>query len=117
MRMGDAELKIMDALWRLGEVPAKRLADLLAEQVGWNKNTTYTLIRRLIEKGAVARSEPGFLCRALLMREQVRREQAAEMVDKLFDGSASLLLASLVDGQALPQGEIDALRALIDGMK
>ena len=53
----------MEVLWEEGEIPAKRVVEVLSERVGWNKNTTYTVIKKCIEKGAVQRSEPGFRCR------------------------------------------------------
>ena len=60
-----SELKVMSVLWRDGDVPAKHIAKLLTEELGWNVNTTYTLIKRCIKKGAIERSDPGFMCHAL----------------------------------------------------
>ena len=60
-KLFDAELKVMGVLWREGEATAKHIAAVLGEEVGWNVNTTYTLIKRCINKGAVERREPGFL--------------------------------------------------------
>ena len=56
-----SELKVMSVLWRDGDVPAKHIAKLLTEELGWNVNTTYTLIKRCIKKGAIERSDPGFM--------------------------------------------------------
>lgn len=116
-RISDAELKVMDALWRDNPAPARDVADALRRARGWNKNTTYTLIKRLIEKGLVAREEPGFLCRATVSREAVQRKESGEFVDRLFGGSASRLFAALVDGGKLEKAEVDALRRMIDGME
>lgn len=116
-RLGDSELRVMDVLWKQGDTPAKRVAERLQADIGWNKNTSYTLIRRLIDKDAVERREPGFVCHALLSREQVQQKQSGEIVDKLFDGSASKLFAALVESGKLPEKEIDELRKLIDRMK
>ena len=55
-KLFDSELKVMDVLWREGDTPAKEIAKTLSQEVGWNVNTTYTLIKRCIKKGAVARS-------------------------------------------------------------
>ena len=46
IKLFDSELKVMDVLWKDGDVPAKYVADTLNREVGWNKNTTYTLIKR-----------------------------------------------------------------------
>ncbi len=48
----------MDVLWREGDTTAKHISDVLHAEVGWNMNTTYTLIKRCIKKGAIERSEP-----------------------------------------------------------
>ena len=50
VKLFDSELKVMDVLWREGDVTAKHISDVLKEQVGWNMNTTYTLIKRCIKK-------------------------------------------------------------------
>lgn len=51
VKLFDSELKVMDILWKEGNVPAKHVADVLTKELGWNKNTTYTLIKRCIKKG------------------------------------------------------------------
>ena len=50
-KLFDSELKVMGVLWREGDTTAKHIADVLIEQVGWNRNTTYTLIKRCMKKG------------------------------------------------------------------
>ena len=72
IKLFDSELKVMDILWKEGIVPAKYVADRLTQELGWNKNTTYTLIKRCINKGAIERTEPGFMCHALIAKEQVQ---------------------------------------------
>ncbi len=118
MKLFDSEWKVMDALWRRGkDTPARELAHDLEETAGWNKNTSYTVIKKCVDKGAIERGEPNFLCRALVSREDARREEAAELVAKLFDGSASLLFASLLGGEKMPPEEIQKLKDLVDGLK
>ena len=79
-KLFDSELKVMGVLWREGETTAKCIAQTLTEEVGWNRNTTYTLIKRCIQKGAIERLEPNFRCRALVSQETVQRAETAEMV-------------------------------------
>ena len=59
IKLFDSELKVMDVLWKEGDTPAREIARVLTDELGWNVNTTYTLIKRCIKKGAIARSEPG----------------------------------------------------------
>ena len=114
IKLFDSEWKVMDVLWRRGtDTPAREVARELEGLVGWNKNTTYTVLKKCVEKGAVERREPNFLCRALVPREEVQRQAAEELVDKVFDGSASLLFASLLSGKSLSPEEVQRLRALV----
>lgn len=116
MRLFDSELKIMDILWTQGTMTAKELAEALAASVGWNKNTTYTVLKKLVEKGAVKREDPGFHCEPLIAKEDIRRDAVAELVDKLYDGSMQLLFASLLSGEKLTEKDRKELRNLIDKM-
>lgn len=69
MKLFDSELKVMDVIWKEGDTAAKQIAAVLRGQIGWNVNTTYTLIKRCIAKGAIERREPGlYLPRAYLAR-------------------------------------------------
>ena len=114
MKLFDSELKVMDVLWRNGDTTAKEISNILAASVGWNMNTTYTVIKKCVAKGAIRRSEPNFLCHALISKDEVRAEEAGELMTKLFDGSPDLLFASLLGGKALSKEQIDRLRAWID---
>ena len=55
-KLFDSELKVMGVLWREGDCTAKHISDVLKQEVGWNMNTTYTLIKRCIGKGAIQRT-------------------------------------------------------------
>ena len=114
MKLFDSELKVMDVLWSRGDTTAKEISNILAESTGWNMNTTYTVIKKCVAKGAIRRSEPNFLCHALISKEEVRAAEAGELVEKLFDGSPELLFASLLGGKALSKEQIARLRDWID---
>ncbi|WP_068785111.1 BlaI/MecI/CopY family transcriptional regulator [Paenibacillus phocaensis] len=117
IKLFDSELKVMDILWKEGELTAKRLSEILAEQVGWNKNTTYTVIKKCMAKGAIERLEPNFLCRAAITKEQVQEQETSELINKVFDGSAHLLFASLINSQKLSKAEIENLKRLVDKLQ
>ncbi|MDR2771725.1 MAG: BlaI/MecI/CopY family transcriptional regulator, partial [Clostridiales Family XIII bacterium] len=53
VKLFDSELKVMDVLWQEGDLTAKGIAKILAGRIGWNKNTTYTVIKKCIDKGAI----------------------------------------------------------------
>ena len=70
VKLFDSELKVMNVLWNEGDCTAKHISNVLKDEIGWNMNTTYTLIKRCIKKGAIERSEPNFMCHALIPRER-----------------------------------------------
>lgn len=113
IKLGDAELKVMNVLWNEGNCTAKHISDILSERFGWNMNTTYTLIKRCIKKGAIERSEPNFMCQALVSREAVQEAETNELLDKLFDGSADKLFAALVGRKNLSTEQIKKLKKIV----
>lgn len=112
-KLFDSELKVMDVLWRNGDCTAKYISDVLKEEVGWNMNTTYTLIKRCIKKGAIERSEPNFMCHALIAKETVQEAETNELIDKIYDGSADKLFAALLGRRRLSKEQIDRLREIV----
>ncbi len=109
----DSELKVMELLWQEGELAAKDIAAALRDSTGWSKTTTYTVIKKCIDKGAVIRTDPGFRCRAALTRAAVQESETAEFIDKFYDGAADQLVACLLSRKALSSEEIDRLRKLV----
>ena len=113
VKLFDSELKVMDILGKEGDVPAKHVAEVLTGDLGWNKNTTYTLIKRCIKKGAVRRSEPNFMCHALIPKEEVQEAETNELINKIYDGSADKLFAALLNRKKLSAEEIERLKQLV----
>ncbi len=114
LKLYDSELNIMEYLWRVGEASAKEIAAEMAQLVGWSKTTTYTVLKKCVDKGAVMRQEPGFRCTPLVTREQVQEYETRELINKMYHGSADLLVASLLGQQNLSEQEIDKLKQLVD---
>lgn len=117
VKLFDSELKVMDVLWKEGDVPAKHVADVLTKELGWNKNTTYTLIKRCIKKGAVERSEPHFMCHALIPKEKVQEAETNELINKIYDGSVDKLFAALLSRKKLSAEEIEKLKKIVADLK
>lgn len=113
IKLFDSELKVMDVLWRNGDTPAKLIAKALNDEVGWNVNTTYTLIKRCISKGAIERSEPNFMCHALIPKEAVQEAETDELIGKLYDGSADKLFAALLGRKKLTAEQLERLRDIV----
>lgn len=117
IKLYDSELKIMDVLWKNGDTTAKQMAEILKKQVGWSKTTTYTLIKRCIDKGAIERIEPNFLCHPLVTIEQARELETTELINKMYDGAADQLVASILDRKNLSPEEIEKLRQLVNRLR
>lgn len=117
IKLGDSELKVMDVLWKEGDVTAKHVSEVMTERYGWNINTTYTLLKRCIKKGAVERREPSFVCHALVPREQVQRQQVDELLSRVFDNSVDKLFASLLGRENLSREEISRLKQMVNEME
>ena len=108
-KLFDSELKVMGVLWREGDCTAKHISDILKQEVGWNMNTTYTLIKRCIGKGAIQ----NFLCHALIQKEEVQQLQTDELIDRIYDGSTDKLFAALLGRKKLNAQQIEQLRSIV----
>lgn len=113
IKLFDSELKVMGVLWREGDCTAKHISDVLAQETGWKMNTTYTLIKRCIKKGAIARSEPKFMCHALIRKEAVQQAETDALIDKIYDGSADKLFAALLGRKKLSAQQIEDLKKIV----
>ena len=113
VKLFDSELKVMGVLWREGDATAKHISDVLKEEIGWNMNTTYTLIKRCIKKGAIERTEPNFICHALIPKEEVQEAETNELINKIYDGSADKLFAALLSRKKLSAEQIEKLKQIV----
>ncbi len=113
IKLFDSELKVMGVLWREGDTTAKQISDILKAEIGWNMNTTYTVIKKCIAKGAIERREPRFLCHALISREAAQEAETDELIGKLFDGSADKLFSALLGRKKLTDEQLTELRQIV----
>lgn len=117
VKLFDSELKVMSVLWQEGDLTAKRISDILKEETGWNMNTTYTLIKRCIKKEAIERSEPNFMCHALIPKEAVQEAETNELINKIYDGSADKLFSALLGRKKLSAEQIEKLRLIVGNLE
>lgn len=113
IKLFDSELKVMDVLWREGDTTAKHISDILNADIGWNMNTTYTVVKKCIAKGAIERTEPNFMCHALISKEEVQAAETDELIGKLYDGSVDKLFAALLERKELTAEQIEKLRQVV----
>lgn len=117
IKLFDSELKVMEVLWREGDCTAKHMSDVLKEETGWNINTTYTLIKRCIKKGAIERSEPNFTCHALIPKEDVQEAETNELINKIYDGSVDKLFSALLGRKKLTAEQIEKLKQIVGDLE
>lgn len=117
MKLFDSELKVMEVLWKQEPRSAKEIVEILSARIGWNKNTTYTVIKKCIEKGAIEREEPGFLCRALVTRDEVAQSETEQLIDKMFGGSSELFFSSFLKNQGISEDDAARLAKMIKDAK
>lgn len=113
LRLHEGELNIMELLWSNKVLAAKDISKIIKEYIGWEKNTTYTVIKRLIEKGAIKREDPGFLCRAAVSKRTVQNIETKVLLNKLYNGSLSNFLTEYVKAQDLTRAEIMELERIV----
>lgn len=75
------------------------------------------MIKKCIDKGAIERREPNFICHAMITKQQAQKEEADSLVDKVFGGSAELLFASILSDRSLSKDELVRLRALVEAQE
>ena len=110
IRISDAELVLMEHIWEKEGIRAAQLVQLEKAQMGWSRNTTYTLLTRMVEKEIIRREDPGFCCTALVSKEQVRAGQTHTLIDKLYEGSRQMFLASLLKSENISAAELEEIR-------
>lgn len=113
IRLHEGELNVMELLWSNKVLAAKDISKIIKEYIGWEKNTTYTVIKRLIDKGAIKREDPGFLCRAAISKRAVQNIETKVLLDKFYNGSLSTFFTEYLRNQELTKAEIMELERII----
>ena len=108
----DSELRFCEILWSHEPIKSSELVRLCAEELGWKKSTTYTVIKRLTERGVVHTENA--VVTALVQREDVQRAESRAFVQRNFSGSLPGFLNAFVGGKGLTAAEADELRRMID---
>ena len=115
MKIFESEYRFMEILWEKEPIRSGELVKLAGERLGWKPTTTYTVIKRLAERGAVVNENS--VVRSLIGRDEARREEIGELVEKKFDGSVPAFVAAFTRSVSLSDDEIDELQRMIDEMR
>ena len=108
----ESEYRFCLILWENEPIKSSKLVELCKEQLGWKPTTTYTVIKRLSERGVLKNENT--LVTSLVTKEQVQASEIEEMVEKTFEGSLPAFVAAFTKHQKLTNEEIDAVQRMID---
>ncbi len=118
-RISDAEQVVMEVLWARAPLAAHDVAEKLSDSQSWTLATVKTLLSRLVSKGALATISEGrkFLYRPLLEREDWAAGESKRLVDRLFGGKLSPLIAQFAESEDLSADDISEIEALLKALK
>ena len=108
----ESEYRFCLILWRNEPINSTKLAKLCKEELGWSRTTTYTVIKRLSDRGVVKNEKATVT--ALVSKEEVQLSQMEEMMEKTFEGSLPAFLAAFARRQALSKEEEEEIRRIIE---
>ena len=108
----ESEYRFCLILWENEPVKSRKLVELCKEQLGWKPTTTYTVIKRLSERGVLKNENT--VVTALVSKDQVQAAELNEMVEKTFEGSLPAFIAAFTKHQKISDAEIDAVQRMID---
>lgn len=115
LKLYDAEFKFMNIVWEFEPINSKKLSIICGERLGWKRPTTYTVIRKLSERGFVKNENATVT--TIVKREQVQQYEASNLLNKAFDGSIPSFIAAFLKGKSLTEQEAHSLEKLIEEAK
>ena len=108
----ESEYRFCLILWENEPVKSSKLVELCKEQLGWKPTTTYTVIKRLSERGVLKNENT--VVTSLISKDEVQAAELNEMVEKTFEGSLPAFIAAFTKHQKISDKEIDAVQQMID---
>ena len=108
----ESEYRFCLILWEHEPINSTRLVELCKEHLGWSKATTYTVIRRLSERGVLKNENT--IVSSLISKEEAQKSRLDEMVEETFEGSMPAFIAAFSKSKRLSKDEVEQLRQLID---
>ena len=108
----ESEYRFCLILWREEPINSTKLARICKEELGWSRTTTYTVIKRLSDRGVVKNENATVT--ALVSKEAVQVAQMDELMEKTFEGSVPAFLAAFARRQSLTEAEVEEIRRIIE---
>lgn len=108
----ESEYRFCLILWEHEPIKSSELVNLCKEQLGWKPTTTYTVIKRLSERGVLKNENT--IVSSLVSKDEVQASEINEMVEKTFEGSLPAFIAAFTKHQKISENEIDEVQRMID---
>ena len=108
----ESEYRFCLILWEHEPIKSRELVELCREQLGWKNSTTYTVIKRLAQRGVLKNENT--VVTSLVSKDQVQAAEINELVEKKFDGSLPAFVAAFTRHKKMTQREIDQVQEMID---
>ena len=112
LRLAEGEYRFACIVWDNEPLPSGKLVELCQQQLGWKKSTTYTVLKKLVDRG-VLRNENAVVT-AAVPKDAVLREESRAVVERTFEGSLPSFLNHFMGGRTISNAEADELKAIID---
>lgn len=114
IKIFDAEMHLMNKIWDEGTIKAIDLANWATDNLGWKKCSTYSMLKKLLEKQALKREEPGFVLTPLVTREEIAVDETNLLIEKMFKGNKKLFLLTFMSNNNLDAEDMAELEKLIN---
>lgn len=114
-RLGAVEARFADIIWERAPLRSSELVALAAQELGWKKSTTYTVLKKLCQRG-LFRNDGGTVT-ALVSRQAYYAQQGEKLVDEAFQGSLPAFIAAFTARKGLTAAEAEQIQALIDAYR
>ncbi len=111
-RLGEIEMKFAEIIWSNEPITSGELAKLSLEELSWKRTTTYTVLKRLCDKG-IFQNEKGVVT-SVVSKQNFQAKQSGEFVEEAFDGSLPDFVAAFVSQRKLSKKEIEELKKIIE---
>ncbi len=108
----ESEYRFLIILWESEPVASPKLVELCNDQLGWKKSTTYTVIKKLIDKGIVQNENT--IVSALVTKEEVDRQESEELLQRANKGNVPAFLAAFLKDRKLSKSDVERIRQIID---
>jgi predicted transcriptional regulator len=115
LKLCESDFRVASIVWNNEPLGSGELVKLCKDNLGWKKSTTYTVLKKLCEKGVLKNEES--VVTALVGREEVQKYESVQLMQKAFDGSIPQFIAAFMGDRKLSAKEVEDIKRLIDRYK